>query len=378
MTRSQAPFLWIISALLIAEPFSDAILRIAGLPATLGLQIATMMTVFLFAPLGRRIPIPAIGLFLAISFLVLCYFVYETVQGIGLFEDRVGTALRCLTFARVMLSLNTLTVSPRFLAGLGNGILISAICSIVLLRASGYSASIRFESILLPLAHSMFMLTRGLNFFPLLWYALKALVCVLVIVLMAKSSMILAMGGLGLVLWPLLSGLGVMAISAVLALQFGQVEVLENLLPERIYIRIARTLEALGNPTREDVAAITSNRSEEFIFVFNDWTDRGFPIFGAGLSSEIYVDGANIWRSTMHNLVFNLIRIFGVFSALILGAVVYAGAGLLRNRLRFALFAALFLHNLLTFSLLHSALFYFIAVVAFDPSPRGRLDGQSR
>lgn len=108
----------------------------------------------------------------------------------------------------------------------------------------------------------------------------------------------------------------VFAFSPVIPLIFGLQTFGGNLAPLGEFIALLKT----GSIDDRTLAIITSNRSNEYLSVFQDWADHGIPFFGRGLGATVLVDlgwsSEVVERSTLHNsflVVFQTTGIFGLF-----------------------------------------------------------------
>lgn len=364
MTKQNSFIPITLSVLLVLSALADAPLRMTGFPAALVVQFLTMILVLFFVPLPEKIPGHYLSLSVIIMVVVLAYFAIETVLSVGDIQDRLGMAIRCLTFARVLISINSFTLTPRTIFVLCDVIIFTSFVTILFVRATDFPNSIRIEALLLPFAVYMYRLKDEPLSTASFWPITKVLICMILILLTGKSSLILAMGGVVLVFWPVISIAAAAVGTIALIGQSIAPDLAASILPERIFVRLQIILSLSEGFDRKALGIITSNRSEEYIYVLYSWIDSGIPIFGDGLSSLIYVESKDIWRSTMHNLLFNVFRVFGVFAILFYLALIMVGVSFAKtNRIWLGIYVGLFIHNLLTFSLFASTLFAFIVLI---------------
>ena len=359
----------------VATPLSEIIVRVGGssLPV-IALQAFVLISVIALAPLKRQASAVEALFALVFASAILMFLVRDIMTLGTLSVDAIGNTLRSLAFAKLLVAQRAFVLTRAQLEKLAIWILLSCSFAVLVIRLSGISGSIRIEPVILTYGFGLYLVKTtprqgiGLAF---------SVASLLLLVVSQKASLLLAAVGVTAVMFPVFTLIG---------LSFGLVGLpfvlglLETLVQSDALGRFTTRVRLLQDLTfgfdRDLLAVVTSNRSEEYFYLIDQWRSTGFPVFGAGLSSTVLLETAEIERSTFHNLYMNLIRIFGAVSLFF-----FVGLGVLIARafqlsyMAVAIVFGLLLHNLLTYALLHSPAFYllilFAPALAREPDPEG-------
>lgn len=345
---------------------SEILLRLSNLSIlVIGTQALLLVSFLIFARFKRRLNYGEATVFILVFGVILIYFVRDVLERGGISLDAVGNTLRLLAFAKLALAAREISISEEQLAWLAKLILVMSLVTVVMIRQAGVTSSIRVEPVLLSFVYGLIIFkekrARG--------YGTVYLVLSLGVLMLAqKASLILAAIASVLIVYPffilvLMVTLFIVIPSLSIVLDFFEYyDVLG-----RIVVRFRLLTESVSGFDRNVLARITSNRSEEYFFVLEQWKSTGFPIWGSGLSATIFIENVDVERSTFHNLFVNIVRMCGVASILFLSLIwIVLQRSFQISRFALAITVGLLMHNLLTYSLFHSPIIYFI--ILFLPS----------